>query len=122
MCTWLMSGIGINTNDSLLYLIDRKEKILFNLTNERNDIGFRKYQFEPSKEDLNALKRLKTRFQNGDSEILSIQKNGKYSDLSPIDKSVDYKIRESKWNSLGQEMRGFLKKNELKLEDYKLIE
>jgi len=122
MCTWLMSGIGINTDNHLLYLVDRKEKILFNLTKDKNDIGFRRYQFKLSNEEMDLLTKLKSRFQNADSDILVINKNGKYSDLLPIDKFVDYKIRESKWNSLGKEMRDFLEENELNLEEYKLIE
>ena len=68
------------------------------------------------------MKRLKSRFQYGDLEILIINKSGQYSDLFPIDKLVDYKIRESRWNLLVRETKDFLEKNQLNIEDYKLID
>ena len=74
---------------------------------------------------MGSLLRLMTIEMSGKFEemkFLQLKKSGQYSDLLPIDKSVDYKIRESKWNLLGKEMRDFLEENELNLEDYKLIE
>lgn len=75
MYTWLMSGIDFNTDNRLLFLVDKKEKVLFNLTQEKNGFGFRKYLFKLSEEDVDCLKRLKSRFQYGDLEILIINKS-----------------------------------------------
>ena len=119
--TWLMSGIGINTDDKLLYLVDTKEQILFNLVKEDHGFDFRNNQNGRSKEDVKILKRLRSRFQSNDSFIIMINKKGEWSDLLPNDSNMDHEARKNKWDSLGKEMRDFIKRNDLILEKYTLI-
>jgi len=120
--TWLMSGIGINNSDSLLFLIDKKDKFLFNLVEQNSEITFRKNHLKLSKEDKINLKKLKTIYINGDSEIIKISKSGKYSELLPPEMSIPYNERETKWNSLYEEMDKYLIQNNIRVEEYKLIE
>ncbi len=122
ICGWLMSGISINSDLTLRYYIDKRDKVLFNLKKEDGELKFKNYQIELSDYNVTLLAELRSRVLIGDVNIMEIEKTGNYSELLPIDKSISIKVREARWNSLGAELREFVAKNELILEEYHLIE
>lgn len=124
--SWLCSGYGQNTDNYTIYLIDKKDKICFNVIKKNETFKRRKRQIRRSWSERRKLNILISRFLNNDSEILQLPKTGKYAKyLNKPEGSKrtkeEYDLGMQKGIEMANEIKLFLSEQKIEIEEYDLL-
>ena len=115
----------MNTDENALYLIDTKERILFNAVKSNGRFELRKTHVERTPNELIKLEKLLSRFSNNDPSILVLPKTGKFSQFSTQTRKRTQEEIDLSWKvgeKVASELNQFLSENNIDLNKCELIE
>lgn len=123
--TWLMSAIGHNQEIEKKYLYDSERKLFFNIgyTNDVYHLWTNQIPLSPSDRkiivaEIDFLKEEASRF----IEITKSSKKFESLKAEMRESEEEYQNREKKWKELFEEAESFLKRNNIKIQETRLIE